>query len=339
MIAMSRTAKWFPIIILFLTVLTISTAAVPVSADEPLTQYGFFFDTVISVSLYDTADEKIMEKCFDLMQYYESIFSRTAEESDIWNINHSGGQPVAVSGDTIDILEKALYYCELSHGALDITIAPAVDLWNFKNEETGTQPSLPDEGRLAEAVSHVDYQLVQIDGNTVTLKDSEAAIDLGAIAKGYISDKIRELLLENGCESALIYLGGNVCVVGSKPGGSPFKIGVQKPFGETQSELSAVVPAINKSVITSGTYERYFMLDGQIYHHILDPETGYPVRNGLTSVTIYTESGTAGDSLSTACFGLGLEKGMSLIETLPDTEAMFILEDGTIACSSGWPSP
>ena len=294
---------------------------------------GFFFDTVITVSVYDKKDEKILDDCFEKMAYYESIFSRTVEGSDVWNINHSKGQETEVSPDTADILERALHYCELSDGAFDITIAPVVSLWDFHEDAA---PALPDENTLEQAVSHVDYHTVHLNGNIVKLDDPDAGIDLGAIAKGYISDKIKDVLVEDGVESALINLGGNVLAVGKKPDGSPFNIGIRRPFGETAFDLIKTVKVNDMSVITSGTYERYFKLDDRIYHHILDPKTGYPVDNGLTSVTILSDDATDGDALSTTCFCLGPEEGLALIESLDGTEAMFVNEDEEIVTSSGW---
>ena len=321
-------------ILVFLLAVSAGTISARAAA-QPLAQRGnFYFDTYITVALYDTADESILDSCFDLMAHYESIFSRTVEGSDIWNINHSSGKPVEVSDETIDILTRALEFCEMSDGRFDITIAPVVSLWDFHED---AEPALPDADAMAEALSHVDYRNIQIEGNQVTLTDPKAAIDLGAIAKGYISDGVRDKLIELGCKSALINLGGNVMAVGCKPDGSPFNIGIRKPFGESAYDIIAKVGVIDYSVITSGTYERYFELDGVRYHHILDVDTGYPVENGLTSVSILSVDGTQGDALSTAIFALGPEKGMEVIEGLDGVEAMFIDEDLNMTYSSGWP--
>ncbi len=298
---------------------------------------GFFFDTVITISMYDTDDEAILDQCFERMQFFENTLSRTVEGSDVWNINHSEGQPVEVSDETIDILSQALMYCELTDGALDISIEPVSSLWDFHQGEQGVEnPVIPSESDIQDALTHVDYTCVQIDGNTVTLSDPLAGIDLGAIAKGYISDQIREVLLENGCSSALINLGGNILAVGSKPDGSVFNVGIRRPFGDSAYDLIQKIAVTDQSVITSGTYERYFILDDVLYHHILSPETGYPVMSELTSVSIATPNGTQGDALSTACFVLGIEKGMELIESLDGVEAMFICEDEELIASSGW---
>ena len=142
------------------------------ASSQPLAQRtGFFFDTVISVALYDTDDETILDECFSRMAYYESVLSRTTQGSDVWNINHAGGESVEVSEETAEVISRALEYCGLSNGAFDITIAPVVSLWDFHEDAV---PALPDEEALAEALQHVDYHCVKLEGNTVTLSDPEA---------------------------------------------------------------------------------------------------------------------------------------------------------------------
>ncbi len=316
---------------------SLSSAFLPLNAQaasSPLAdRTGFYFDTVITISLYDTADETILDDCFSQMAYFENTLSRTVEGSDIWNINHSNGKSVEVSDETIELLSQGIYYGELTNGALNIAIEPVSSLWDFHEDAS---PFVPDEKDIKNALSHVDLSGITIEGNTVTLSDPEGGIDLGAIAKGYISDKLRDTILSRGCQSALINLGGNVMAVGAKPDDSAFTIGIRRPFGTSAYDIIQKIPVVGSAVITSGTYERYFMLDDKLYHHILHPDTGYPTDNGLTSVSIASEDGTEGDCLSTACFVLGSEKGMELIETLDGTEAMFIDTDGNITQSSGW---
>ena len=298
-----------------------------------ISETGFYLDTVVTLTVYGTEDKSILQGAFSLIADYESMLSRTREGSDIWNINHSAGTPTEVSAETISLLQTALNYCELSDGAFDITIAPVTDLWDFHGEGSG---NVPDQEQLAEALSHVNYKNIKITGNTVTLSDAQAAIDLGAIAKGYIGDRIKDFLLSKGIASGMVNLGGNVLVIGEKPDSSLWKIGIRKPFSEDGSELSAVVSAADQSVVTSGTYERYFIKDNILYHHILDPKTGYPAQTGLSSVSILSDSSTEGDALSTTCFLLGPEKGMNLIEKTNGVEALFITEDGELLYSSGF---
>ena len=258
------------------------------------------------------------------------MLSATIETSEISKINNADGEPVSVSDDTAELIEKGIEYGEISGGLFDITIAPASGLWNFTDNEDKT---LPDPDELAEAVSHIDYRCVHVDGNTVVLTDPEAQIDLGGIAKGYIADRLKEYLEGEGIEHALIDLGGNMLALGGRYDGTDFRIGLQKPFAETGTAMAAL--SINdQSVVTSGDYERYFEKDGVIYHHILAPSTGYPVQNDLDQVTIISERSVDGDALSTTCFAMGLEDGMELIRSLDGVEAIFVTKDGEIHTSS-----
>lgn len=301
------------------------------AVSDPISTVGFYFDTVVTVQLYETTDESLLEECSSMMEHYEELLSRTREGSDVWKINHSEGAPVQVSDETAFLIESALSWSEKSNGAFDITIAPLSILWNFQ-ENTGT---IPPEEEIAAALKHVDWRTVKLEGNTVTLTDPEAAIDLGGIAKGYIADRLKEYLLDKGIGSGLINLGGNVLSIGVKPDGSNWNIGIKEPFGD--GNLITVVPVADLSVVTSGNYERYFEKDGVIYHHILNTKDGYPIENGLNSVTILSSSSLDGDALSTTCYALGMEKGMELIESLDGIEAMFVDENNETHRTSGFP--
>ena len=296
---------------------------------KPLARQGFMLNTVISISLYDNQDEAILDGAFALCEEYEQLFSRTISTSDVYRINHSDGAPVEVSDATAELLCIALEYARLSGGAFDPTIEPLVTLWDIMADE----PHVPDTGAISAALARVDWTKVSVDGNVVTLQ-AGMGLDLGGIAKGYIADKLREYLSENGVDSALINLGGNVLTLGGKPDGSNFTIGVQKPFGQN-SDILGACRLKGMSVVTSGIYERYFVEDDRLYHHILDTKTGYPVENELYSVTIISPTSTDGDALSTICFALGSEDGMALIETLDGIECVYCLSDGTLLFSSG----
>ena len=320
--------------LLFSLALSLTGCTSGATSKEPVSDTGFYFDTVVSITLYNVENDDLIQDCFSLMADYEAMLSRTRENSDVWNINHSQGEPVEVSADTASLIETALHYAEVSGGAFDITIAPVTDLWDFQGEG---EHALPAPEELEEAISHVGYENIVLNGTTVTLKDPEAALDLGGIAKGYIADRLKAFLVSKGVTSGFIDLGGNLLTIGVKPDGSNWKMGVRKPFAQTTSELCATVSIADDSLVTSGTYERYFEMDGTLYHHILNKETGYPVSNGLTSVSIISSSSVDCDALSTTCFLLGLEEGLELIESLEDTEALFITEDGTLHRSSGFP--
>lgn len=305
---------------------------------EAFTKTDFCFDTVISVTVYDKANnkteaEKILTEALSLCQQYDSLLSRTRENSDIYRINHAEGNWTTVSEETSGLIYTALNYCELSDGLIDITIAPVSELWmfNLENDEN----AIPSGYLLEQALSHVDYSCVEINGNAVCLHDPNAAIDLGFIAKGYVADKVKAYLISADVKHALINLGGNILTVGDKPDGSPFKIGIQKPFAEKGTYITTVETGNNKkdcysSVVTSGIYERCFTLSNTLYHHILDPKTGYPLRTDLNSVTILTESSTQADALSTTCLVLGLDAGKELIDSLDGVEAIFITTDNRL---------
>ncbi|WP_419094135.1 FAD:protein FMN transferase [[Clostridium] scindens] len=283
------------------------------------------FDTVISVQIFDSVDEDVLEGCEKLCKKYDSMFSNKIEDSEISRINSAGGNPVEVSKETIKLIKKGIYYSEMSDGVFDITIAPVSNLWDFKAET----PLVPSPEAIAEAVSHVNYENIIIRDNTVKLTDPHAGIDLGAIAKGYIADRIKDYLEEEGVRHAMINLGGNVLAMGSKLDGSDYNIGIQEPFDETGEPITSVKIS-DKSVVTSGIYQRYFKADGKIYHHILDPNTGYPCENNLYSVTILTDSSLTADALSTTCFLLGYDRGMKLINQLDNVDAVFITNDNQI---------
>lgn len=304
------------------------------TSKEPVSQTGFYFDTIVQITVYNETDVSCLENCLKLADKYEKMFSHTIEGSDIWKINHSNGRPVTVSDETIQLLEIALSYCDMTQGRIDITIETASELWDFHGNGSLNSGKIPDEKATAEAVSHVDYHNLLIDGNTVTLADADASISLGFIAKGYIADKIKEYLLSQNVQSAIINLGGNLLAVGSKPDGTPFQFGIQKPF-DTQGTPITVLSVSDKSAVSSGVYERYFYQDDILYHHILNPADGYPIQNNLLGVTVLSASSAAGDALSTSCFVLGLDEGMELIESLEDVEAIFITEDYRLHYSSG----
>ena len=296
---------------------------------QTVSRSTLLLDTVVTITLYGGGDEALIEECFDRCRAYEKIFSRTDPESELYALNEAGS--MEVSDDLLSVIKTAVEYGRLSGGAFDVTMGGVSDLYAFSSEE----PRVPEEGELAEALCHVGYEKLLVEGNVVTLTDRDAVIDLGAIAKGYIADRLGEFLLERGQESAVIDLGGNILCVGAKPDGSAFRVGLQYPF-EERSETIGVVEVSGMSVVTSGVYERSFEADGVFYHHILDPDTGLPVENGLLAVSILSPRSVDGDALSTVCFALGLEEGMALIDSLEEVYAVFITEDMQMHPSAGF---
>ena len=316
---------------LLLAVVLISAllpAAAFAAEEEKKTVYGFYMETIMSFTAY-TDDEEVLNDALMECGRYDRLLSRTQEGSDVWRINHAEGKPVTVSDDTIAILEAAQKISELSDGAFDVTIAPASTLWDF----TSGAAVLPDAAELEAASAKVDYTKLEIDGNTVTLPKG-MMIDLGAIAKGYTADKIKEYLVDRGIESALLSFGGSsIVTIGLKPGDEPWKVGIRDI--DDAGGIMLISRNFGGSTVTSGIYERCFDLDGVRYHHLLDPETGWPMQNELASVTIFSDSSMMGDALSTAAFVLGTEKGTELIESLDGVEAVFIARDRSVTMTSG----
>ena len=301
---------------------------------EPIQKTGLYFNTVIQITLYDDSEKELIEQCFQMADRYEKMLSVTCEDSDVWKMNHAGGQSVIVSEETGYLLEEALRYSVLTEGYVDPTIGALSSLWDFSSNEEKTVPSQTD---IQNALEKIGYEKIRIenkaDGYEVCLTEG-AQIDLGFIAKGYIADKMKEYLIANNVEHGIINLGGNVLTIGTKPTGELFSIGIKKPFSE-HGETITDISVNDKSVVSSGIYERCFESDGKLYHHILNTKTGYPIENDLYHVTIISDSSMQGDALSTACLVLGKEKGMELIEQTPGCEAVFVTNTYEIYKTSG----
>ncbi len=318
---MKRIPAWLCVCVLLLCLCACGVQSAPPA------RTGFAMDTVVTISVYDAgkADATAaLDAAFAEITRLEALLSATKEGSDICRINQSNGQTVTVAQETADVLTLALRYAALSDGALDVTIRPLSVLWDFSAER------LPVQEALRQAAALVDYRKLTVEGLSVTL--AAGAVDPGGIAKGYIGDRVAQVLQQQGVEAALIDLGGNIVTVGNKNGES-FQIGIKDP--QHTEQLCAVVQSQNGTVVTSGIYERGFDRDGVRYHHILDPKTGMPIQNGLASVTIVGKNSAEADALSTACFVLGEEKGTQLIAQLDGVEALWVRRDGTIAATDG----
>ena len=285
---------------------------------------AFMLDTVVKVTVY--GKDGAAAAGIQTVAAYEKKLSRTLPESEIYILNAEGGGEV--SPETAALLSTALDYGELSGGLFDISIGAVSGLWGFTGEKT-----LPGAEEIAAACEFVDYRNVEISGNTVSM-DEGMKLDLGAIAKGWIADRVAENLRAAGVSSALINLGGNIVVVGSKPGGDAWNIGIRKPFA-AEGEIIGTLELRDKSIVTSGVYERYFEEGGVLYHHILDPKTGCPAETDLRSATVISDSSADGDALTTICILLGEKAALELIESLDGIEALLVLADGRIVTTSG----
>lgn len=299
---------------------------------KSITRSGFFFDTLVNITIYDTDNEALLDECFEMCDHYEHLLSITRKESDISMINTADAEDIAVSPDTYMLISEAGRYFELSGGKLDITVAPLSLLWT----EARNDKVPPSDAQIKELLTHVGFDKITLDpdNSSISRSDPETMLDMGALAKGYIADRLRDLLTERGVHSAVISLGGNITTIGTKPDGSPFKIGIQKPFGQS-GEVAAALNISDLSVVTSGIYERCFTYDNRLYHHILDPATGYPADTDLYSATIICPSSLDGDALSTICLLYGLEDAEELINNTPGTEAVFITRDDRLHYTGG----
>ena len=321
--------------LLFVSGMTLSgcgTSSGPglLTQETPLSRSDFLLNTFVTITLYDSDDSSILDDSMALCKEYENIFSKTLEISELYKINHRTSDTVTVSDDMAALLAKGLEYCEKSDGAFDITIEPLSSLWNF----TSGEAVIPDEADIEADIPKVDYHNLVLSGNTLTFLSPDTTIDLGSIAKGYIADRLAALLRENGVESALIDLGGNIFALGQKSG-KDWRIGIRDPADS--GGTAAVAAAADQAVVTSGIYERGFDLGGVRYHHLLNPADGMPVHNGLAAVTVICADSAQADALSTACFVLGEQEGTALIESLGETQALFIRRDGTMAATAGFP--
>jgi len=317
----------FIIMIIFITGCSDSTPENVTVSDT-----RFFLDTFCTITIdvqnnatLITEAESILEEAFSLIEHYEALFSITAVGSDIWRINHAGGAPTSVSPETVEILEAGIYHGRLSDGKFDITIGRLTRLWDFSG-----QSGLPDEADLRDAAATVDYRTVSISGNTVTLENSDTMIDLGGIAKGFMLDRLGDFLRGAGVSGAVIDLGGDVSVVGQRPHGGEWRIGVRQPFAR-DAGLLGVITTSEAAIITSGVYERRFEYNDISYHHILDPQTGMPVASDIISATIVTKNALYGDALTSVVLHVGSVVASDLLQESPHViGALLVLRSGEI---------
>ncbi len=291
----------------------------------------FAMDTVMLLTVYGDQAQQGLDQAEQTIQKLEKLWSATDENSEIWALNHSGGNWVELSEDTREILSRGLELCALTDGALDLTAYSAVQAWGFP---TGAY-RVPDETELEQLVGTIDYTQVELDDNQTRLPE-DMSLDLGAVAKGRLGEVLSQDLKELGVTSALLELGGNIQTVGTKPDGSRWRVGIQDPNSQEGGYL-AIVEVADQAVVTSGDYQRYFEQDGQTYCHIMDPATAAPADSGVDSVSIVGSDGTVCDALSTALFVMGEEKGAQFWKDHPelDFEAIFVSQDGTIAVTEG----
>ena len=295
----------------------------------------FAFDTTVSFTFYDSKDAAAVSNALDRLEYYEKIFSRTLEDSELHQLNErlaeaakAGTAPVSVpvSLELYEALKLALEYAELTGGAFDPTLGRLLEMYDF----SGTEHTVPTEAERAEILSHCGAEKLHLEplsGSAypyqLTVDDPEIVIDLGGVAKGYIADCLKKELTADGVTSAIINLGGNLLMIGNKPDGKPFKVGVTKPGTESGEYLDSFELS-DGSAVTSGSYQRFFEKDGVTYHHILDPKTGLPAESGLQSVTVVCENSAVADILSTAFFVMGEDAAAEFLKNFTDIDLYII---------------
>lgn len=286
----------------------------------------FAMDTIMDFTIYHEDGEELLIDAEQEIRRLERLLSITMEDSDISKINKNAGvAPVEVAADTMAVLTKGQEAATLTHGAFNMAISPIVKAWGFT---TDGDKKVPEKETIEGLLPYTKEENIVLDGEAQTAYLAEAGmlVDLGGIAKGYTSDAVTNILREKGVVNALISLGGNISAMGSKSDGKPWKIAVENPLDA--NDYVGLLEVRDKSVITSGGYQRFFEENGKRYHHIIDSETGYPAESGLLSVTIISENGTMADGLSTALFVMGLEEAASYWREHKDFEAIFVTEDG-----------
>lgn len=279
------------------------------STQERITKQSFAFDTVISITA-DKKDKEHINKALGMCNEYELIFSRTNPKSELYKINNLSVS--TLSPHMENVLNFSLDFSEKTQGAFDITVAPLCALWNVNSRK---EP--PTEAEVKAALNTVGYEKLSLSPFSL----NGATLDLGAVAKGYIADKLAEGFREKGVDNVIIDLGGNVFVLGE------YTVGIRNP--SSPDEVFATIKLKDKSAVTSGAYQRYFEYEGRRYHHIIDPRTGYSAQSGISSVTVVSPSSMHADALSTAIFILG-EDALSLCNEFPDTDALIITKDNKV---------
>ena len=293
------------------------------------THLFYAFNTVVTLQAF--GDQDRCRAAFDAARaasrLYERRFSRTLPHSDIARLNGAEGAPVAIGPDTAELLQTALCYCADSEGRFDITMGTVVRLWNFH------EGRVPDQAALDAALPHVDWRGVRVweEGGQAfaQMEDPKAAVDAGGIAKGWIADRLTETLMAHGIDAFIVNLGGNVVAHGTKPGGAPWRVGLQDP--RDKKAIVGAVEVRDASAVTSGVYERCFTKGGTFYHHILDPATGFPVKTDAAGATVVAERSIDAEGYSTTLLALGIEHGTAFARAHPAIlRAYFVDGEGAV---------
>ena len=302
------------------------------------------FDTRTEIAGYAESEEAFLEQAEQIEErlwYYHRLYDIYHSYDGINNIrtinDNAGIAPVVVEEEIINLLQLSREMYTLTEGEVNIAMGSVLSIWHDHRERGAADPehaTVPAMHLLEDAAEHTDLSQLKIDeeASTVYIADPEMRLDVGGIGKGYAVQRVAEYAREMGMERMLISVGGNVAAIGEKEGGSPWKIGITDPNTESDNTYAAMVSAKDCCIVTSGNYQRYYMVDGERYCHIIDPETLMPADH-FASVTIITEDSGVADALSTAVYTMPLEEGMAFVNSMENVEAMWIMEDGSIRYS------
>lgn len=299
---------------LFAALCSFSITSCTNNSTEPLKLSEYLLGTLVSITVYDYIPNgnEVIAECFGIIRELESTVSVNIDNSELSVLNKNAfNVPVPVSDTLFRIISRSMEFCALSDGAFDIGLGKLIDLWGI-----GTSGQrIPTDSELSPYIGFKGYEYIVLNetDRTVQFTDERVKINLGACAKGYAEDIIRDHLISKGIESALLDFGGSITAIGDK-NGEKFRIGIANPYNEY--EYSCIIPLSDSSSVTSGDYQRYFETDGKHYHHILDSSTGFPSESGISGVTVITDSAFEADCLSTSAFVLGKEEAVALLDKL-----------------------
>ncbi len=323
-------------ILIVMSLLLLLLTACRADYEKIYSKEKYVLGTFVTIAVYSNSQvpEELFEKCFEALQNIENNMTINKQlNSEVEKINQKAGiEEVKVSDETFYVICQGIKYTNITDNKFDISIGPVVKLWNIGFEDE----RVPRDEEIKKALELVGADEIILDekDKTVKLARKGMILDLGAIAKGYAADKVLSIIKNEDYENSVINIGGNILCNGKKEDNSKFKIGLRNPSKDSNSYLG-VIECFNTSIVTSGIYERNFTENGNLYHHIIDTKTGYPVDNKLASVTIITPQSIYADALSTGVFAMGYEDGLEFVEKLDGVEAIFITQDKQIFLTKG----
>jgi FAD:protein FMN transferase len=325
--------QWISILLMIVMVMMMAGCALGgIFAPKPYKETRFLMDTIIEITAYGPDKETAVQAAFDEFKRLHDVSNNFDPDSQVTKVNQMAGkEKVVVDQDLVTMIRRASELSDQLGGTFDLTVGPLTDLWGIGRKGD----YIPSQSEIDQVLPLTGYHLVEIDNehSTVYLPRAGMKLDLGGIAKGYATDRAIEVLKAKGITSALINAGGDVRVIGKKPDGTPWRIGVQDPRNQ-EGVIAKLSLTQWDTMETSGDYQRFIMHDNVRYSHILDPRTGRQPRE-VTSVTIVNNSSGDGDILSTAIFVLGVEKGLEKLKQFPGTEAIIVTVDGKILLTPG----